>query len=138
MQAFVYLYIHADLPLPLHSCRLTLPLHSCRLTFTFTFMQAFVYLYIHADLPLPLHSCRLTLPLHSCRLTLPLHSCRLQFSLAILSPTQSFPSHLGAGSVHARTRVLFPNPHVTLHGCHGDQLPHFPFTVNRRCHLIAF
>ena len=49
----------------------------------------------------------------------------------MLIPMQFCPPHFGAGSVHVRTRDLFPVSHVTLHGCHGNHWLHSPFTINQ-------
>ena len=57
---------------------------------------------------------------------LPLHLCKLQLSVEIFVPGPSISFTFGADLEHVRERVLFPPPHVTLHGCHGDhwlQLP---------------
>ena len=59
---------------------------------------------------------------------LPLQLCKLQLSVEIFVPGQSFPFHFGAGLEHVRARVLFPPPHVKLHGCHDDHWLQLPFT----------
>ena len=59
---------------------------------------------------------------------LPLHLNELHLSVEIFVLGQSFPFHFDAGLEHVRVRVLFPPPHVTLHGCHDDHWLQLPFT----------
>ena len=65
------------------------------------------------------------------RISLPAHLGSEQASIDIFMPMQFCPPHFGAGSVHVRTRDLFPVSHVTLHGCHGNHWLHSPSTINQ-------
>ena len=67
---------------------------------------------------------------------LPSHLLKLQLSVEIFVPGQSIPFHLGAGLEHVRARVLFPSPHVTLHGCHDDHWLQLPFTDDWKKQLM--
>ena len=58
-----------------------------------------------------------------------LHLGRPQLLMETFVPVHSCPPHLGGGLVQLRVRILYPYPHVTVQGCHGDQWLHPPFTV---------